>query len=836
MSVKKIESLNKHEKPETNTNPFNIDMYLNNNWDKVKNVVDNNADELTVAQQDISNIKTKNTEQDSRVSTNENNIKSLQTDNTTNKKDISDIKSKNTAQDTNIETLTQRLNEKDNQIAELKAENEDLKADLSNSQIHGQASGEYVHLSDSAKMNCGIAVFGNSKQETRQGYNLLKNKAISQTTNGITATKNSDGSIKYSGICTQTFFMDINEISLESGTYSLYGFSNGSNNSYMLISALQGIRTLAEQKDKPTPFTLTETLKVIFRVYIFEGAEINETLYPMLINGNDLTKPYEPYGAMPSIDYPSEIEVVGDNKNSFDKDNAVSIYSNGGAKSSIIDGGIRVTSVNTNQATFCLYLLLDVTNYKNKTFTVRAKNKTSASNKARIMLGLCDENGQNRITGPYANDSEKSVSYTIPNELTTSKFLGLWLYSNADGTAQPGDYVDYTEIKLVEGTEVGSYSSYGCGSANIKVCNKNVLKLNDFTITNAGITATVKNGEINIKGTSTANSTLLIPIDLLLKNNSFCLGIKAIGTLNSNTVALRLLTENTSPMNNYSFANTYIALKQNETVQLTENITNARKFKYLLISVNNGYTVDFKAYVQVEEGTATDYITHEEQNYPVNMQEPFRAIGDVRDCFVLKEDGKWYERHKISRKIFDGSENFASGVNGKNSFYLTLKEAWKKEEIITVISSHLQGVAYSDRAIDKENIIYINCGIPTAQIYIRNTNFTTLEEFKTYLAEQYDAGTPIYVDYIAETSLDIECTEQQTQQLNALQKAKTYKNITNITTDTIAVLDVDYKKDLETYQKQQDDRITAIEQLLSTTATSAMLLDNVQTDLESEVQ
>ena len=53
--------------------------------------------------------------------------------------------------------------------------------------------------------------------------------------------------------------------------------------------------------------------------------------------------------------------------------------------------------------------------------------------------------------------------------------------------------------------------------------------------------------------------------------------------------------------------------------------------------------------LQLEEGdTATDYIEHQEQNYTVPVQKPFRAIGDVRDRFV-KQDGKRYEEHKIKR-------------------------------------------------------------------------------------------------------------------------------------------------------------------------------------------
>ena len=46
--------------------------------------------------------------------------------------------------------------------------------------------------------------------------------------------------------------------------------------------------------------------------------------------------------------------------------------------------------------------------------------------------------------------------------------------------------------------------------------------------------------------------------------------------------------------------------------------------------------------------------------------------------------------------------------------------------------------------------------------------------------------------------------------------------------------DNNLKKEQE--NKALEDRITAIEALLSTTQTSALLLDNMQNDLESEVE
>lgn len=49
--------------------------------------------------------------------------------------------------------------------------------------------------------------------------------------------------------------------------------------------------------------------------------------------------------------------------------------------------------------------------------------------------------------------------------------------------------------------------------------------------------------------------------------------------------------------------------------------------------------------VMIVEGTSTDYVPHEEQDYPIPVQQPMRSIGDVRDCFVKKSNGKLYERH-----------------------------------------------------------------------------------------------------------------------------------------------------------------------------------------------
>ena len=66
----------------------------------------------------------------------------------------------------------------------------------------------------------------------------------------------------------------------------------------------------------------------------------------------------------------------------------------------------------------------------------------------------------------------------------------------------------------------------------------------------------------------------------------------------------------------------------------------------------------------------------------------------------------------------------------------------------------------------------------------------------------------------------------------------TYKNITHIysTDETSPIMNVEYAKDLNTQNNNLQNQIDEIKQLISTTQTSAMLLDNLQKEVESEVE
>ena len=179
----------------------------------------------------------------------------------------------------------------------------------------------------------------------------------------------------------------------------------------------------------------------------------------------------------------------------------------------------------------------------------------------------------------------------------------------------------------------------------------------------------------------------------------------------------------------------------------------------------------------------------EEQDYSIPVQQPMRSIGDVRDLFFKNtkdskyydkdlEKNKWYERHPIFRKIFIGNETFTlQSINDygiANFNYKTGNTAYQVNGNILCNRFITQTAGISSIKTDG---IYMSWG---NEIYIRilASEIDTVEKLKTWLATLYTNGNPVYVDYILETPTDIECTEEQIQQLE--NKPSTYKDFTII--------------------------------------------------------
>lgn len=162
-----------------------------------------------------------------------------------------------------------------------------------------------------------VQLFGESVQETREGYNILKYPYANEFTDTI-FTDVGDGTIKLNGnLESNTSKYFVKNYFLKAGTYTFVtGLGkdvNLPNTSYLLIKKSTESNFLVQGARKDTQFVLDADSNIDISVIYIAGAYNNVLLKPMLISGTiDVAekKEYEPYGAMPSIDYPSPISSI----------------------------------------------------------------------------------------------------------------------------------------------------------------------------------------------------------------------------------------------------------------------------------------------------------------------------------------------------------------------------------------------------------------------------------------------------------------------------------------------------------------------------------------------
>lgn len=336
MAVEKIGTLNKHENPATNENEFDIENYLNENWDKIQETVDNNADELNTAKENIENLESGQGTASADITSLKNRVSTLETDNSTNKTNISNLEEnkvdKIEGKGLSTEDFTTELKSKLESLE--KYVDTEIKEDISNLEAEQIEQNEQIDIlinalpsetQESENINIKgtiptkfkeFKVCGNSKQETRSGKNMINVLKETLTTNGITFTNNKDGSVTINGTATGVAFFSMSEqcFTIESGkTYSLYlgGTTNGLNMAVRRESINEQLFILADGQESITQNYNRETVDDAFAyIRVETGTTLsNVTVYPTLVEGSEIGE-WEPYGAMPSPEFISKIQNV----------------------------------------------------------------------------------------------------------------------------------------------------------------------------------------------------------------------------------------------------------------------------------------------------------------------------------------------------------------------------------------------------------------------------------------------------------------------------------------------------------------------------------------------
>lgn len=225
------------------------------------------------------------------------------------------------------EITPEEFEELQNEVNELKDENQRLKETLPTT----TGTGENITLNKTAEMEFVVPPLpeGNTKQNTRQGYNLVNEDNLEVFNNNRYVKFNDNYYINVEPNTAYTLSIEVfagdgkfveydenNNILKESSIYSI--FTNG----YITITTTADTKKIKFYAQMYGSTPSTTPTKYTARCLLVEGSYTSSSL-----------PDYEPYGASPSPDYPQEVQVVkGDvevkveNENFADNDKLINGY------------------------------------------------------------------------------------------------------------------------------------------------------------------------------------------------------------------------------------------------------------------------------------------------------------------------------------------------------------------------------------------------------------------------------------------------------------------------------------------------------------------------------
>lgn len=272
---------------------------------------------------------------------------------------------------------------------------------------------------------------------------------------------------------------------------------------------------------------------------------------------------------------------------------------------------------------------------------------------------------------------------------------------------------------------------------------------------------------------------------------------------NKNLEKLQQITTDTIKITNQDIAYVTVRNYRNDA----EEIKNEFYYKFeesLIATPYSPYGMG-SAEIKVDNGLDTTDINYKSQTKVLPIQQEMLEGDYVADV----------EHHEWGKYVFTGDEDWQSN--------------WQNTDISDYIQFYLTSSIFNNNFLEAQGICNIfgkaldsvwnlkkeGYGINkdlklTLQFKFLKTRFTTVKDFKACLKSKYDEGNPVIVYYKLATPVDLELTEEQKAVRDT--KLYTYKNITNISlSDELASVEVEYKKDQDTINKNYENRLAALE-------------------------
>lgn len=603
-----------------------------------------------------------------------------------------------------------------------------------------------------------VGIDGQSEQKSYEGYNELENIAITQTMNGVTFTKNNDGTVIANGTATSTSYIAVNNFSfIANQDYKLIGCpAGGSDNSYKMYSmnTSSGAGITDDYGEGGSIRTSTDQVGVI-RIRIASGYTANNLLFkPMIVKGTDI-KPYEPYvGGQPSPnpEYPQDIEVI-DGVNRFDI-------------SKVEQGDIDTTTGQDISGTNI---------YRSEYIKIKPNSNIyidfcTSSNGYYKRIFLYDKN-KNIISTTLLGTSNTTayIDTSYNAEYLRVKIVGKMFDSQTQiikgTTSKP--YLPYGHIGLRHSGANIFVPTYKVGEESINCVNSTLaLQGDEYTLVATG--KDMYFGEVvsagkqyrssmgtlyNVKGKS--------KIHLLLTNSKLVSNYITAYDSNKNSLGFSSIK---------SYRGSYDIPEEAEYITL--------RFGYANAIV--GETYKTKVMLSFEEINNIFKPYHEPKLYPIDLQgNNLAKVGDIKDLLKIYKNGEIEIEKKINKVMLDSSENWTKTND-------TTASVFALNNYIFTSNYGANGTGYCNYFIyqfaNRENLFYFGYN---NNITICMPTSYTLDNFKTWLLTH---NTEVYYQLVEPQTISLSNIEP----IELWEGTNNFELITNLDT-TMKMI---YKKDI----------------------------------------
>lgn len=645
--------------------------------------------------------------------------------------DIEDIQTKNTEQDELIQKLKKALI------------NETTEQDTS------------IHIEDASDVPAVLSIEGNHYQEQQEGTdNLAILQEGSITQDGITVDIQ-DGVASFSGVSTSdtTTYITVGTAYLYEGqTYYLNKDrvqSSGSSG----FSIKNGTTITWWDGTDEKAWECTKTGEYEVRISFAPSPIAAIGTFKLTISKTSGVEWVQGKKAIPSVEYPGPIKIVGDNINILP--NEATSQTEGDLEWTVnSDGSVHVVGTASSNALF----LKKGTNNTEEIFRFKA-------NKIYKNVGNVDIIYK-KIDGGYARKLEGEIFSYEEDEVINQLYLQVVSGQTVDETYYP------KIVEYYEGIDE-SYSPYNMGAVKITKVNKNMFILPASNLLGVEV-APQEDGTYKLNGTSTTSWAYRNGEYFWISPGKYTLFAEGLEGLISAVFGIRTEDNWKAEIN--------VGIKE-YTFEVTKKMKVRPYFTCSSSSVFNNNTIK----VQLEKNTKTDWIKHEQKEYILPIQDEMLE----RDYFDLLNNK---EVHNWKKVILNGTENWSkSGSTTDEIFVATLN-----------IENAIDGYGYCNYfkywgGIKISYFSVYNNGV-NIRFCMDGAEIKTIEEFKAWLQQKNTEGNPVCVYYRLATPTKLDLTEEQKEVLQQLNNLDLFKGENNIYTEQdLALLKLDYTVDTKMY-------------------------------------